>query len=54
VRLWFVVQNGCTALLLASANGRTDVVKWLVTEMGCDARSERDNVLRLECCACVV
>ncbi len=50
MRLWCDVQNGRTALLLASTYGHTAVVKWLVTEIGCDAKSERDNVLWLECC----
>jgi ankyrin repeat protein len=42
-------QNGHTAALMACANGHLDVVRWLVTEAGSDARSERDNVS----CRCV-
>jgi ankyrin repeat protein len=39
-------QTGHTALLLASALGHIDVVQWLVTSAGSDARSERSNVRR--------
>jgi hypothetical protein len=38
------LQSGNSALLLASCNGRADVVRWLVTEAGCDARSDRNRV----------
>jgi hypothetical protein len=37
-------QYGRTALLVACAHGRLDLVRWLVTDAGSDARSERDNV----------
>jgi hypothetical protein len=37
-------QRGQTALLLACGNGRLDVARWLVTDVGSDARSERDSV----------
>jgi ankyrin repeat protein len=39
-----VAQVGHTALLVACAAGQIDVVRWLVTEGGSDARSERDKV----------
>ncbi len=37
-------QDGWSALLLACANGHHDVARWLVTDAGSDARSERNNV----------
>ncbi len=37
-------QTGFTALLAACERGRLDAVRWLVTDAGSDARSERDNV----------
>jgi ankyrin repeat protein len=43
-------QTGHTALLLASAFGHVNVVQWLVTTAGSNARSERSNVSRL--CRC--
>jgi ankyrin repeat protein len=48
-------QNGYTALLLACRNGHIDVARWLVSEAGSDARSERDNVCRCDdgACGCV-
>ncbi len=45
-------QTGHTALLLASGLGLVDVVQWLVTSAGSDARSERSNVRRLRRCHC--
>jgi hypothetical protein len=44
-------QDGGTALLWACRCGRLDVVRWLVTDAGSDARSEWDNVslFRLLC-----
>jgi hypothetical protein len=37
-------QGGVSALLVACAMGHLDVVRWLVTDAGSDARSERANV----------
>jgi ankyrin repeat protein len=37
-------QDGDTALLLACDNGHINVARWLVTEVGIDARTEKDNV----------
>ncbi len=37
-------QDGSTALLVACADGHLDVVRWLVTDAGSDARSERTYV----------
>ncbi len=37
-------QGGNTALLVACASGRLDVARWLVTDAGSDARSERSIV----------
>jgi ankyrin repeat protein len=37
-------QDGSTALLLACEHGHLDVARWLVTDAGSDARSERDSV----------
>ncbi len=34
-------QNGYTALLLACLSDHLDVARWLVTDAGSDARSER-------------
>jgi hypothetical protein len=48
-----VAQVGRTALLVACAAGQSDVVRWLVTEGGSDARSERDKVRR-SWCYCVL
>ncbi len=45
-------QNGATALLLACGNGHLDVVTWLVTNAGSDARSERTNVSCRCLCVC--
>jgi ankyrin repeat protein len=49
-------QVGDTALLLACCKGHIDVARWLVSEAGSDARSERNNVGRCDdaACACVV
>ncbi len=41
-----VSQNGKSALLLACWHGHVNVARWLVSEAGSDARSERDNVCR--------
>ncbi len=41
---WCCDQDGSTALLVASAKGHLDVARWLVTDAGSDARSERSNV----------
>ncbi len=38
-----------TALLSACHHGHLDLARWLVTEGGSDARSERDNVRRSWC-----
>ncbi len=53
--MWYdvVSQNGYTALLLACYHGHIDVARWLVSEAGSDARSERDNVGRCDDAACV-
>ncbi len=50
-----VSQNGYTALLWACRNGHMDVARWLVSEAGSDARSERNNVCRCDgaSCGCV-
>jgi hypothetical protein len=45
-------KTGGTALLWACYCGRLDVARWLVTEAGSDARSERDSVR--SCCLLVV
>jgi hypothetical protein len=37
-------QVGWSALLVACVSGHLDVVRWLVTDAGSDARSERSNV----------
>jgi hypothetical protein len=37
-------QDGWSALLVACAFGHLDVARWLVTDAGSDARSERSNV----------
>ncbi len=37
-------QCECTALLSACHHGHLDLARWLVTEGGSDARSERDKV----------
>jgi ankyrin repeat protein len=37
-------QDGWSALLLACASGHLDVARWLVTDTGSDARSERTKV----------
>ena len=49
-------QGSCTALLVACHKGHLDVARWLVTDAGSDARSERDDVScrRLYVCDCVV
>jgi hypothetical protein len=39
-----VSQVGDTALLLACRHGHVDVARWLVSDAGSDARSERSNV----------
>jgi hypothetical protein len=39
-----VYQNGDTALLLACYSGQLAVARWLVTNAGSNARSERNNV----------
>jgi hypothetical protein len=39
-------QKGSSALLLACLRGHIDVARWLVSEAGSDARSERNNVGR--------
>jgi hypothetical protein len=42
---WRCCQNrGGTALLWACTSGHLDVARWLVTDAGSDARSERDYV----------
>jgi hypothetical protein len=48
-----VSQDGYTALLLACLRGHIDVARWLVSEAGSDARSERNNVCRCDDAACV-
>ncbi len=49
-------QDGETALLCACYKGHIDVARWLVSEAGSDARSERSNVGRCDdaACGCVV
>jgi hypothetical protein len=49
-------QLGNSALLSACLGGRIDVARWLVSEAGSDARSERNNVGRCgdAACDCVV
>jgi hypothetical protein len=37
-------QDGWSALLEACVHGHLDVARWLVTDAGSDARSERNNV----------
>jgi ankyrin repeat protein len=44
-------QDGSSALLLACCNGHIDVARWLVSEAGSDARSERSNVRQRSCAA---
>jgi ankyrin repeat protein len=46
-----VSQAGYTALLLACYHGHIDVARWLVSEAGSDARSERNNVRNCACCS---
>jgi hypothetical protein len=46
-------QCECTALLSACRRGHLDLARWLVTEGGSDARSERDKVRR-SWCYCVL
>ena len=43
-------QDGSTALLWATRCGYLDVARWLVTDAGRDARSERDHVRRRFAC----
>ncbi len=51
-----VSQYGNIALLLACYKGHIDVARWLVSEAGSDARSERNNVSCCDdaACGCVV
>jgi hypothetical protein len=42
--VWCCDQYGRTALLKACVYGHLDVARWLVTHVGSDALSERDNV----------
>jgi hypothetical protein len=48
-------QRDNTALLLACKHGHLDLARWLVTDAGSDARSERNGVsscYRSECDRC--
>jgi hypothetical protein len=48
---WCCDQDGTSAVLLACSNGHLDIVRWLVTDVGSDVRSERSDV---SCrCRCV-
>ena len=42
--VWCCDQFGGSALLAACIDGHLDVARWLVTDAGSDARSERDKV----------
>jgi hypothetical protein len=46
-------QDGWSALLVACVRGRLDVARWLVTDAGSDARSERHNVSCRCSCGCL-
>ncbi len=50
--VWCCDQYSCTALLLACECGHLDVARWLVTDAGSDALSERDEVSCRCLCVC--